>query len=400
MGRLFLAAGARSFTVAMTGVLLGLYFAESGAGAEALGAVVGAGAAGSALATGAVAWRPSWFPPRAALVGLALLSGVGLLMVSAVSGMAVLVVAAFAGMVNGVGRDRGPAQALEQSILADRTRAAHRTTAFTRYALVQDVSGAAGAFAAGLPAVLQSGWGMPADAAYRWTLAGGAALILCTAALYGGAPAEPAEAAGSGRGSQAAPLSPLSRRRITGLAGLFALDSLGGGLLAGSILSYWFFRRFGLGAEVLGAVFFAARVLNAASYPVAASLARRIGLVRTMVFTHLPSSLLLLALPLVPSAAGAVALFLLREALVQMDVPTRQSYVAAVTLPGERTHAMAVTGLVRNVGWALGPAAAGVTMRALGLGAPLVLGALLKMAYDVALFGAYRRVRPPEEEAR
>ena len=149
MAPLLVAAGTRSFTVAMTGVLLGLYFAQTGAGASALGAVVGAGAAGSALATAAVAWRPWWFRPRATLVALALLSGLGLLAVSAVSATPVLIVAAFAGMVNGVGRDRGPAQALEQSILADRTGAAHRTTVFTRYALVQDVSGAAGAFAAG-----------------------------------------------------------------------------------------------------------------------------------------------------------------------------------------------------------------------------------------------------------
>lgn len=396
---MFVAAAVRSFTVAMTGVLLGLYFAETGAGAEALGAVVGAGAAGSALATAAVAWRPSWFRPRATLMALALVSGAGLLAVSAASGIVMLAVAAFFGMVNGVGRDRGPAQAFEQSILADQVEAARRTTAFTRYALIQDASGALGSFAAGLPAILRGGWGIPADSAYRWTLAGGAVLIFCTAMLYGGAAAEPVAAHGPGRGP-ATSLSPLSRRRVTGLAGLFALDSLGGGLLAGSIISFWFFRRFGLGGEVLGLVFFAARVLNAASYPVAGALSRRIGLVPTMVFTHLPSSVLLLALPLVPHAWLAIALFLAREALVQMDVPTRQSYVAAVTLPGERAHAMAVTGLVRNVGWAFGPAAAGITMRTLGLGAPLVLGALLKIAYDVALFGAYRRIRPPEEEPR
>ena len=398
MRLLFVAAGVRSFTVAMTAVLLGLYFAETGAGAETLGAVVGAGAAGSALAMGAMAWRPTWFPGRVTLIAVALVSGAGLLVVSVVSGTALLAVAAFLGMVNGVGRDRGPAQALEQSVLADQTEAALRTAAFTRYALIQDIGGALGSLAVGLPVVLRSAWGITPDAGYRWTLAGAAALMLLSAPLYVrvsgnvGAPARATERA-SGRS-----LSPVSRRRIRGLAGLFALDSLGGGLLAGSIVSYWFFRRFGLGGEVLGPVFFAARALNAVSYPVAGFLATRIGLIRTMVFTHLPSSAVLVALPLVPAASWAVALFLLREALVQMDVPTRQSYVAAVTLPGERTHAMSVTGLVRNVGWALGPAAAGITMRILGLGAPLVLGAVLKIAYDVALFGAYRRVRPPEEE--
>jgi predicted MFS family arabinose efflux permease len=397
--RLFFAAGVRSFTVAMTGVLLGLYFAESGAGPATLGLVVGAGAAGSAAGTAALAWRPAWFHPRPTLVASALLSGAGLVVVSTASGTALLAVAAFAGMVNGMGRDRGPAQALEQSHLADRTQPDRRTAAFTRYALIQDIAGAAGAFAAGVPALLERESSLPTATGYRWTLLGAAALLLLSAALYGRATGEDYGARIAEPQGRAAPLSARSRRRLTGLSALFALDSLGGGFLAGAIISYWFFQRFGLGGEVLGPVFFGARVLNAASFPVAAFLAQRIGLVRTMVFTHLPSSLVLLALPLVPSAGLAIGLFLVREALVQMDVPTRQSYVAAVTLPGERTYAMAVTGLVRNVGWALGPAAAGVAIRAWGLGAPLFLGAVLKVAYDLSLYGAYRGIRPSEEEA-
>jgi len=395
---LFVAAGVRSFTVAMTGVLLGLYFAETGAGPATLGLVVGAGAAGSAAGTAALAWRPAWFRPRTTLIAVALLSAAGLLTVSLGSGTALLTMAAFFGMVNGVGRDRGPAQALEQSLLADAAPAHRRTAVFTQYALIQDATGAVGALALGLPALLESAGGIPAAAGYRGTLAGGAGLLLLSAALYGRATGD-AAAARAGL-APTATLSPRSRRRLTGLSGLFALDSLGGGFLAGSIISYWFFQRFGLGGDVLGPVFFGARVLNATSYPVAAFLARRIGLVRTMVFTHLPSSLVLLALPLVPGAALAIGLFLVREALVQMDVPTRQSYVAAVTLPGERTFAMAVTGLVRNVGWAFGPAAAGITMRLLGLGAPLVVGAVLKIGYDVALFAAYRSVPAPEENPR
>jgi hypothetical protein len=286
---------------------------------------------------------------------------------------------------------------MEQSIVADAAPAHRRTAVFTQYALIQDAAGAVGALAVALPALLESTGAIPAAIGYRGTLAGGAGLLLLSTALYGRATGDAAGGAGL---PPAATLSPRSRRRLTGLSGLFALDSLGGGFLAGSIISYWFFQRFGLGGDVLGPVFFGARVLNAASYPVAALLARRIGLVRTMVFTHLPSSLVLLALPLVPGAGLAVGLFLVREALVQMDVPTRQSYVAAVTLPGERTVAMAVTGLVRNVGWAFGPAAAGITMRLLGLGAPLVVGAVLKIGYDVALFAAYRRIPAPEEHAR
>jgi predicted MFS family arabinose efflux permease len=139
-------------------------------------------------------------------------------------------------------------------------------------------------------------------------------------------------------------------------------------------------------------------MLNVGSYAAAERLAGRIGLLRTMVYTHLPSSVILLCLPLVGTPWQAIVIFLLRESLVQMDVPTRQSYVALVTRPGERTLAMGVTNLTRNVGWALGPSAGGAAMATFGLGAPLVIGASLKIAYDLLLFAAYRRV--PEEGQR
>ncbi|MGH7645056.1 MAG: MFS transporter, partial [Gemmatimonadales bacterium] len=250
---------------------------------------------------------------------------------------------------------------------------------------------------AGVPAALRGLAGVPLDTAYRWTLGGTALVSLAPLVLYAGIRGAPLAAAGGGL-RWVVPLGPDARRRVGRLAGLFALDSLGGGFLAGSIVTYWFFRRFGMSAETLGLVFFAARCLNALSYLAAERLAGRIGLVRTMVFTHLPSSAVLLALPFVATPAVAIALFLLREALVQMDVPARQSYVAAVTGAGERTFALAITSLVRNVGWAAGPALAGLFMATLGLGAPLVAGAALKVVYDVALFGSFRDVRPPEEE--
>src|SRR5438093_244930 len=232
--------------------------------------------------------------------------------------------------------------------------------------------------------------------AYRATLGAAALLSLVSVLLYTRLPAALARAPAA---SHPGRLSPESRRRVAGLSALFALDSLGGGFIAGSILSYWFFRRFGLGGEALGPVFFAAKCLNAGSYFRADALARRLGLVRTMVFTHLPTSVILLALPFLPTAVLAIALFPVREAFVQMDVPAAQSYVASVTAPGERTAALALTSLVRNVGWAAGPALAGVTMTAFGLGAPLVAGAVVKAVYDVALYVSHRGIRPPEERS-
>lgn len=329
----------------------------------------------------------------AALRAAAALSTAGLGALALGSAPATLGAAALFGMVNGMGRDRGPAQTLEQSLLADGVADTERTAVFARYALVQDAFGALGSLAAGLPAVLQriAGWG-PVVAA-QWTFGGTAALCLVPVALYARITESTASAAGRTRDRTR--VSAGTARRVAGLTGLFALDSLGGGFLAGSIVTYWFFRRFGLSGDVLGPLFFAGRILNGASYYAADFLARRIGLIRTMVFTHLPSSLVLLALPFAASAPVAMLLFLVRESLVQMDVPTRQAYVAAVTRPSERTFALGVTGLARNVGWAVGPALAGTAIGAFSLGAPLVAGAGLKIVYDLALFGSYRRVGAP-----
>ncbi len=354
--------------------------------------------AGMATGTALAAFFGERLGRRRALIGCALLSGFGLAGVALSSSVGALAVAALLGMVNGMGRDRGAAQTLEQSLLADAATDAERTRAFTRYSFVQDVGGALGSLAAALPALLERTLAATAVDASRWVLLGAAMLTLGAAALYLSLAPEP-RAPRSGPTWWRVPLSPVARQRVGGLVGLFALDSVGGGFLAGSILTYWFFRRFGLSGDVLGPVFFAARALNALSYLVAERLAARIGLVRTMVFTHLPSSAVLCVLPFLGNAPLAIALFLVREALVQMDVPTRQSYVAAVTSPGERTFALGATGLVRNAGWAVGPPAAGVAMTAFGIGAPLVIGAGLKMVYDLALYASYRNVRPPEEGA-
>lgn len=396
--RLYWAAGLRSLVTGLTGVLLGLYLADLGVGAARFGLVVGAGLAGIAVATTLTAFHGERVGRRATLITVTLLSSAGLAAVATAEPGLPLALAAFFGMVNGMGRDRGAAQTLEQSILADTADHSERTRTFTRYALIQDIGGASGALTAGLPALLQTLWSVAPAAAYRWTFVGAAVVSVIPVVLYAGLSPEASRIAGARRTPwHRVPLSQPSRRRVSGLASLFALDSLGGGFLAGAIITYWFFRRFGLGGDVLGPVFFAARGLNALSYLGAEVLARRIGLIRTMVFTHLPSSAVLLILPWVPSPSLAIGLFLVREAFVQMDVPTRQSYVAAVTTAGERTFALGVTGVVRNVGWAFGPPLAGMAMGTFGIGAPLVLGAGLKMVYDMALYGSFRRVRPPEE---
>ncbi len=362
-------------------------------GALDAGLVIGAGLAGLAVATAVVALYGRALNHRATLIVTTLLSAAGLAVLTLSAHTTFLAAAAFLGLINGMGRDRGPTQTVEQSVLADGVADADRTRLFTRYTMVQDVAGALGSWAAAVPALLHRVLDVPSLSAHRATFLGAAAVAAVPVLLYARLPAD----RGRDGGLLPQKASAETRRRVGSLAALFALDSVGGGFLAGSVLSYWFFQRFGLTGAVLGPLFFTTRVLNAVSYLGAEWLARRIGLLATMVFTHLPSSVVLLLLPFAPNAWAAAAILLVREALVQMDVPTRTSYVAAVTPPGERTFALGVTGLVRNVGWATGPAGAGWAMQSVGLGAPLVLGASLKILYDVLLYRAFRQVKPPEE---
>jgi len=189
-----------------------------------------------------------------------------------------------------------------------------------------------------------------------------------------------------------------TRGVVARLALLFGLDSIGGGFLGSALVAYWFFQRYGASEADLAVLFFFARVLNALSHVGAAWLARRIGLLNTMVWTHLPSSLFLLMAPAAPTLGIASALFLAREALVEMDVPTRQSYVMAVVKPSERTFASGVTNVTRNAAWAVGPSVAGALMQHVALAGPLVIGGMLKIAYDLLLYRSFRHIRPPEEQ--
>ena len=234
---------------------------------------------------------------------------------------------------------------------------------------------------------------MPGPPAFRWSVAGYAALSLVPAAAYlrlSGA----VETPGISRLSR---VSPESKRNLWKLSSLFAVDSLAGGFLTTALLSFFFYQRFGVGLAAIGSIFFAARLANALSHLVAAWLARRIGLVNTMVFTHIPSSLLLVSVAYAPNFPVAAVLFLLREGLVEMDVPTRQSYVMAVVRPAERTVASGVTHLVRMGAWAVAPAFAGVMMESVSLMLPLLIGAGMKIGYDLLLWRAFRHVKPPEE---
>ncbi|HEX6107286.1 MAG TPA: MFS transporter [Gemmatimonadales bacterium] len=390
---LYLAAFVRAVATGLIGVLLGVYLGEIGLDAGAIGLVVSLGLAGAAAGTLLVTFLGDRLGQRRVLLAIALLSAAGGAALALGEHPMILGGAALIGMVNGMGRDRGAALVLEQALLPATVPEAERTIAFARYNVLQDIGHALGGLAAGLPAVLEQGGFVAGPAAMRWSVASYAALSLAPAAAYLGLSAA--------RGTQAVPgvarLSPESRRILWRISSLFALDSLAGGFLTTALLSFFFYERFGVGLATIGPLFFAARVANALSHLGAAWLARRIGLVNTMVFTHIPSSLLLVSVAYAPSFPVAAVLFLLREGLVEMDVPTRQSYVMALVRPAERTVASGVTHLVRMGAWAVAPAFAGLMMEDVSLMLPLLLGAGMKIAYDILLWRAFRNLKPPEE---
>jgi len=273
-----------------------------------------------------------------------------------------------------------------------------RTWTLSWYNVVLDASGAVGALAGALPIALQNWIGIGILPAYRWLFFSYTALNLTSALLYLFLDSQVESRAVTGAERELTRVTPQTKRVVWRIATLFALDSAGGGFLADALLAYWFFLRFGVNEKQLGVLFFVVRILNALSHLGAAWLAKRIGLVRTMVFTHLPSSLFLLAVPLAPNFRIAAVLLLSREALVEMDVPTRQSYVAALVQPHERVYASSVTNLARTGGWAVTASAAGALMQHVAFSAPLALGGSLKILYDVLLYRSFRGIKPPEEQ--
>jgi MFS family permease len=392
---LYATAFVRALATGLIGVLLGFYLADRRLDASAIGAVVGAGLAGATAATLVVAFLGDRIGRRRCLITLSLLAAAGGAALAASDSPWVLGAAAFLGMVNGMGQDRGASLVLEQAVLPSTVTPDRRTFSFAVYNVLQDAGHAVGALLAGAPALLAGAGAPPAVSSSRSAVLLYAALVLLPCALY----ARLSPAVEPTPSERRVPASPATRRLLWRICSLFALDSLGGGFLTTALLAYFFHQRFGVSAAVVGPLFFGARVANALSHFAASWLARRIGLVNTMVFTHIPSSVLLLTVAYAPSFPVAAALFLLREGLAEMDVPTRQSYVMAVVRPEERTLASGVTHLVRLGAWTVGPAVAGLFMERVSLLTPLLIAAAMKIVYDVLLWRAFRHVRPPEEAA-
>lgn len=393
---LYAAAFVRAFAVGLVGVLLAFHLAASGLDPARIGHVVSAGLFGIAAATLLVTLRGDRLGRRRLLMGLAALSTAGLLVVVLSPSPALAVGAAFLGMLNGAGRDRGAQLTLEHAILAGATEPGTRTKAFAWFNLAQDLGGALGAGTVALMARLRTFTSIEAEPAQRGGLLLAAAAVGACVFLYRSL----SDAAETGQAAAQVPLSPATRRNVLRISALFTMDALGGGFVAATFLAWFFRERFGVDEGTVGLLFMGSRVLNALSHLGAAWLAKRIGLVNTMVFTHAPSSLLLATMPFAPSFGVAAVLYLLREGLVEMDVPTRQSYVNGIVRPEERTRVNGITNLVRMGSWAVAAEIAGRLLAGTDLWVPLVASAALKITYDLLLWRAFRGIRPPEEMAK
>jgi MFS family permease len=395
--RIIIARGLRSFAYGMLAVVLGVWLAREGFSPVAIGALVTISLLGDFAGTYLIGLRADSWGRRRTLAALALLMGLTGLAVGFLTSYPALALVAFVGTLGASASETAPFLPIEQAILPQISAPAQRTRVFARYNFVASLAGALGALAAGLPDLLARA-GAPLLLGFRalFVIYALAALTVLALALSLSPAVEPESRPARAERTRARflPRLPQSSGVVYRLAGLFSLDALAGGLIVQSLLALYFHQRFGASLGALAALFFGANLLSALSFLAAPMLARRFGLLNTMVFTHLPSSLLLALIPLAPTFPIAATLLLARQMLSQMDVPTRQAYTMELVAPEERAAAASVTSLARSAGSATSPVLSGLLLQGplLALGLPLALAGGVKAGYDLALWRLFRHV--------
>jgi MFS family permease len=388
---LYAARALRGFGDGFAIIILPAYLLAVGFTPQQVGMVASASLLGTAALTLLVGFVAPRYDLRNLLragAGLAIVTGLVFPMAETI---APVLLVAFIGTINPSAGDLGMLIPLEHALLTQETDDRDRTSVFARYSLIGSLTAASGSLAAAVPEFLTSR-GFAEVSALRLMFYGYALLGLLAAVLYSRLPQHHMRTATRPRQA----LGP-SRRIVYKLAALFSLDAFAGGFVVQSLLVLWLFQRFDLSLGAASAFFFCASLLSAISFPVAAWLAKRIGLVNTMVFTHIPSSLCLIAVAFSSNLTVVLVLLLIRAALSQMDVPTRSSYVMAVVTPDERSAAASVTAVPRSLASAISPAIAGFMLAGPFSALPLVVCGCLKIAYDLALLGMFRHTKPPEE---
>ena len=387
---LYAARASRGFGDGFAIIILPAYLTAIGYDPVQIGIIAAASLLGTAVLTLAVGIIAPRHDLRTLLLGGALLMVFSGLAFPSFQHIVYVAVVAFVGTVNPSTGDLGVLVPLEHAMLARGVSDRERTRTFARYSLIGALSTATGALAASLPDFVAP-FGIDNVSAFKLMFYLYAVLGVLSAALYRCLPHAQAE-----ENVPSAPLGP-SRGVVYKLAALFSLDAFAGGFVVQSLLALWLFERFDLSLSAASVFFFWSSTFSAFSYPVAAWIAGRIGLVNTMVYTHIPSSVFLIMAAFSPNLYVTLALLLLRSALSQMDVPTRTSYVMAVVTPPERPAAASVTAVPRSLASAISPALAGFLLASAFPGLPLVLCGVLKIAYDVALLFSFRHIKPPEE---
>lgn len=397
---LFSARILRLFCYGFLSVVLALYFAEIGLTERQIGflfTLTLVGDAGISLWLTTTADR--YGRKRTLIVGALLMTVAGVVFL-VTHNVLILLAAAIIGVISPSGNEIGPFLSVEQAALAQLLPNEKRTQMFAWYNLVGSFATAVGALAGGWLAQLLQFRGMSALVAYRSVLTGYAlgGIILATLFLL---LTRDVEATTASQAKPAHRVLGLHRSRVVviRLSGLFALDAFAGGLVVQALIAYWFHVKFGINAGLIGSIFFGANMLAGVSALLAVRLANRIGLINTMVFTHIPSNLLLILVPLMPTLPLAITVLLLRFSISQMDVPTRQSYTMAVVSPDERSAASGVTSIARSLGAAVSPSLTGIFFAVPALlSVPFFLAGGLKIVYDLLLYRGFRTMRPPEED--
>jgi MFS family permease len=390
--RVLAARGVRAFGDGFVALLLPVYLADLRYSAFAIGAIVSSTLIGTALLTLWVGWVANRHSRRLLLLVSAMLmaaTGGGFALITS---FWPLVIFAFVGTINPTSGDASIFVPLEQTVLTQTIAARQRTALFARYSVIGSCATALGVLAAALPDFVTAWTRYSRPAAVQLMFGLYAVLGLIAFALY-----RPLSRAVEL--AEEAPRAPLrrSKRLVYGMAALFGMDSLGTGFLVQSLLALWLYQAFHISLATAAAILFWSSLCSAASYLVAVPIAERIGLINTMVFTHLPSNILLILIPFAPDLATAVTLLLARSALSQMDVPTRASYVMAVVEPEERPAAASLTAVPKTFAWAAGSMISGYLLTLSTFGWPLVTGGVIKAVYDILLLIKFRKVRPPEE---
>jgi predicted MFS family arabinose efflux permease len=391
---IFSVQGLRALVYGFGSILIGAALAEAGYSPAKASVVFTAMLAGFALTSIAVGTRGDRIGRRRLYMGLLLLMGLAGTVFALAKSLPLLVAASLTGTISTDANESGPITSLEQAMIPHGAPTPEdRNRAFGRYNAVAYLAGSVGALAAGGPDFFRRFF--PAlPVSQRFMLAYPA--VGLAAALVASRLSPRVEAGEELSRERRFPLV-RSKGTVAKLSALFAVDSFGGGFVVGSFLAYWFSRKFGTSIEVLGLVFFATGLVQAGSSIVAGWLANRIGMLNTMVFTHLPSNVLLILVPFMPTFALAVTVLMARFAISQMDVPARQAYVVAVVDPGERTAAAAYTNTARYVVRPAGAALGGYLWQTVSLAAPFVAAGSLKIAYDLTILATFRRVKLAEE---